>query len=87
MTPSPQPISNQPISNQFISIQSSFVTLELPLEDSPGQMETAIQIALRQWGDPLRWAVMGVDVANQSVSVEAIVTQPSSVHEPLFSPS
>jgi hypothetical protein len=71
MTPSPQPVSTQPD-----SIQSSFVTVEIPLEDSPSKMETAIQAALRQWGDPLRWAVMAVDVANQLVKVEAIVTQP-----------
>jgi len=56
-------------------IRSSFVTLELPLEDSPSQMEMAIQVALQQWGDPLRWAVMAVDVANQMVKVEAIVTR------------
>jgi len=56
-------------------IRSSFVTLELPLEDSPNQMEMAIQLALQQWGDPLRWAVMAVDVANQMVKVEAIVTR------------
>jgi len=38
-------------------------------------MEMAIQVALQQWGDPLRWAVMAVDVANQMVKVEAIVTR------------
>ncbi|MFZ9738704.1 MAG: hypothetical protein ACO3EZ_11910 [Prochlorotrichaceae cyanobacterium] len=62
-------------STQSASIQSNLVTLELPLEDSPRQMEETIRIALAQWGDPLRWAVMAVDVANQIVRVEAIVTQ------------
>ncbi len=67
---SPQSMATEPD-----LIRSSFVTLELPLEDSPNQMEMAIQLALQQWGDPLRWAVMAVDVANQMVKVEAIVTR------------
>lgn len=79
MTPSPPSVSPEPV-----TLQSSFVTLDLPLEDSPSQMEAAIQIALQQWGDPLRWAVMAVDVSSQIVRVEAIVTQ-SSVHEPSLS--
>ena len=56
-------------------IQSDFITVELPLENSPLQMQQAIEIALKQWGDPLRWAVMEVDVVNQIAKVEAIVTQ------------
>jgi hypothetical protein len=56
-------------------IQSNFITLEIPLENSPLQMQQAIEIALKQWGDPLRWAVMEVDVSNQIAKIEAIVTQ------------
>jgi|GEM_PF-1127415 len=95
MTPSPQTRSIQSHTQsgtqsdlkpdvQPDTLQSSFVTLEIPLEDSPGKMEMAIQAALRQWGDPLRWAVMAVDVANQLVKVEAIVTHPLPP-EPLLS--
>ena len=89
MTPSPQTRSIQSniqsgTQSEPDTLQSSFVTLEIPLEDSPGKMEMAIQAALRQWGDPLRWAVMAVDVANQLVKVEAIVTHPLPP-EPLLS--
>ena len=56
-------------------IQSNFITLEIPLENSPLQMQQAIEIALKQWGDPLRWAVMEVDVSNQIAKLEAMVTQ------------
>ena len=56
-------------------MESNFISVELPLEDSPTQMEQAIEIALKQWGDPLRWAVMAVDASHQMVRVEAIVTQ------------
>ena len=38
-------------------------------------MQQAIEIALKQWGDPLRWAVMQVDVSNQIAKIEAIVTK------------
>jgi hypothetical protein len=57
------------------NLESNFISLELPLEDSPSQMQHAIEIALKQWGDPLRWAVTAVDRANQMIRVEAIVTQ------------
>jgi hypothetical protein len=53
---------------------TKFVDLDIPLtplaQDLPSQIETA----LRQWGEPLRWAITRVDLQQQLVHVEAIVT-------------
>ena len=65
---------NTPIESNT-AIESNFITLDVPLENSPLQMQQAIEIALKQWGDPLRWAVMQVDVSNQIAKIEAIVTK------------
>lgn len=51
------------------------VTAEVPLQDSPGAMQQAIEATLVQQGTPLRWAVTAVDVDRQTALVEAIVTQ------------
>jgi hypothetical protein len=39
-------------------------------QDVPFQVENA----LRQWGEPLRWAITYVDAQQQLMHVEAIVT-------------
>jgi hypothetical protein len=54
-------------------MQPQFVSINVQLQDSPQQMHEAIEVSLQQWGDPLRWAVMEVDVVEQIASVEAIV--------------
>lgn len=56
-----------------VPLESDFVTVDVALEDSLSQMQWAIEMALTQWGDPLRWAVTGVDMAKQVARVEAIV--------------
>ncbi|WP_448570499.1 hypothetical protein [Trichothermofontia sp.] len=50
------------------------VTAEVPLQDSPSAMQQVIEAALVQQGNPLRWAVTAVNLEQQTVLVEAIVT-------------
>lgn len=51
-----------------------FITAEIDLSDSPLKTHQVIEQALRQQGEPLRWAITEVDVEQQTAQVEAIVT-------------
>lgn len=51
-----------------------FITAEIDLQESPKQLHQAIEKELKKQGEPLRWAVTGVDTEAQKAQVEAIVT-------------
>ena len=51
-----------------------FITAEIDLQESPLEMQQAIEAELQKRGEPLRWAVTDVDVEAQTAQVEAIVT-------------
>lgn len=51
-----------------------FITAEIDLQETPAQLQTAIETELEKRGEPLRWAVTEVDTTRQKVSVEAVVT-------------
>lgn len=51
-----------------------FITAEIDLQESPVQLHSAIEAELQKRGEPLRWAVTGVDVEQQKALVEAVVT-------------
>ncbi len=51
-----------------------FITAEIDLQESPVEMHQAIESELQKRGEPLRWAVMDVDVEQNKAIVEAIVT-------------
>ncbi|OLP19962.1 hypothetical protein BST81_02485 [Leptolyngbya sp. 'hensonii'] len=51
-----------------------FITAEVDLQESPIQMQQAIEAELQKRGEPLRWAVTDVNVVQQKAHVEAIVT-------------
>ncbi|MBW4653582.1 MAG: hypothetical protein KME20_11190 [Kaiparowitsia implicata GSE-PSE-MK54-09C] len=69
---------------------TQFVTIEVPLEGlrvdrvsaetglalSPAaaNLPAAIYQALKQYGEPLRWAVTAVDTPTRTATVEAVVT-------------
>lgn len=70
-------------------MQTKFVTVEVSLRASEGQLREAIansellrsdalrsriETALFEQGTPLRWAIASIDVDQQSAQVEAIVT-------------
>jgi hypothetical protein len=51
-----------------------FITAEINLQESPAEMQKAIEAELQKRGEPLRWAVTEVIVERQVAVVEAIVT-------------
>lgn len=51
-----------------------FITAEIDLQESPVQLQQAIETELQKRGEPLRWAIASVDVDGQKAQVEAIVT-------------
>ena len=70
-------------------MQTKFVTLDISLQASAGQLREAIAHSTRlrsdalrshieselvKQGTPLRWAITSVDEAKQTAQVEAIVT-------------
>jgi hypothetical protein len=51
-----------------------FITAEVNLQESPVEMQKAIEEELQKRGEPLRWAVTEIIVERQVAVVEAIVT-------------
>jgi hypothetical protein len=51
-----------------------FITAEIDLQETPVQLQQAIEAELQKRGEPLRWAVTNVDTERQKAQVEAIVT-------------
>lgn len=51
-----------------------FITAEIDLQESPLELNQAIEAELQKRGEPLRWAITSVDTKQQKVSVEAVVT-------------
>ncbi|MGL6281092.1 MAG: hypothetical protein ACRC2J_01640 [Microcoleaceae cyanobacterium] len=50
-----------------------FITAEIDLQDSPGELLEAIQTTLQKEGEPLRWAITAVDTVAEKAHVEAVV--------------
>ena len=55
-----------------------FITAEVDLQETPTELEKAIEAELQQQGEPLRWAITSVDEAQQKATVEAVVTTADS---------
>lgn len=51
-----------------------FITAEINLQETPAQLQQEIEAELQKRGEPLRWAITGVDTDRQKARVEAIVT-------------
>lgn len=51
-----------------------FVTVAVAIANSPTALGPKIEADLRQWGEPLRWAITHVDLTQQTIHVEAVVT-------------
>lgn len=52
-----------------------FITAELDIQETPAQLHKEIEQELEKRGEPLRWAITGVDQQQAKVQVEAIVTK------------
>jgi hypothetical protein len=51
-----------------------FITAEIDLQESPTQLNQAIEAELNKRGEPLRWAITQVNSQQQTAQVEAVVT-------------
>ncbi len=52
-----------------------FITAEINFQETPDQLQKAIEAELKKQGEPLRWAITSVDAERQKVTVEAVVTR------------
>lgn len=55
-------------------MNTHFISIEVDLQSSPIEMQSAIEAELRKHGEPLRWAVTSVNANQQKAQIEAIVT-------------
>jgi hypothetical protein len=60
-----------------MALATHFITLDFPLGDTKGDLVSAIESALAEQGQPLRWAITQVNEVNQTATVEAVVTTES----------
>ena len=51
-----------------------FIWAEIDLQETPTELQKAIEAELKKQGEPLRWAVTAVDIEKEKVTVEAVVT-------------
>jgi hypothetical protein len=49
------------------------IEIEIDINDALGKLNQTIEIALHQWGEPLRWAITSIDPVTKIAQVEAIV--------------
>ena len=52
---------------------TQFVTLEIPLQADLAELRRSILSALQRQGEPLRWAITGVEPDRQVAQIEAVV--------------
>lgn len=60
-----------------------FITAEIDLQDSPGELLQAIQTTLQKQGEPLRWAITAVDTTAAKAHVEAVIIEQEKTVSPV----
>ncbi|WP_413172100.1 hypothetical protein [Anabaena azotica] len=55
-----------------------FITAEINLQETPTELQKAIEVELKKQGEPLRWAITAVDKEQEKATVEAVVTTGSN---------
>ena len=53
---------------------TDFVCLKIDLEDDIAKLHDLVEVELRKYGRPLRWAITAVNSENKKVVLEAVVT-------------
>jgi hypothetical protein len=49
------------------------IEIEMDITASLAELDTAIELKLKQWGEPLRWAITAVDRDTNIAKIEAII--------------
>ena len=57
-------------------MNTTLITIELSLPDPINNLPSLVEQTLRQWGDPLRWAITTIDPQTRMATIEAVVTSP-----------
>ncbi|MCJ8279789.1 MAG: hypothetical protein MJK14_07645 [Rivularia sp. ALOHA_DT_140] len=57
---------------------TDFICLEIDLEDDIAKLHDLVEVELRKYGKPLRWAITDVDSDKGKVVLEAVVTKDES---------
>ncbi|MBD2568192.1 hypothetical protein [Anabaena lutea] len=52
-----------------------FITAEIDIQETPTELQKAIEAELKKQGEPLRWAITSVDDSKEKATVEAVVTK------------
>jgi hypothetical protein len=55
-----------------------FITAEIDLQQTPTELQKAIEAELKKQGEPLRWAITAVDKEQEKATLEAVVTTGSN---------
>lgn len=54
-----------------------FISAEIDLQETPTELQKAVETELKKQGEPLRWAITSVDTEQQKAKIEAVVTKQS----------
>ncbi|PSR15969.1 hypothetical protein C8255_20335 [filamentous cyanobacterium CCP3] len=57
-----------------MALATHFITIDVSLKKTGGDLVDAVEAALAERGAPLRWAITQVNAAAQTATVEAVVT-------------
>ena len=49
------------------------IEIEMDITAATGELNTAIEAKLQEWGEPIRWAITTVDRTTNIAQIEAIV--------------
>jgi hypothetical protein len=49
------------------------IEIEMEITEARATLDLAIETTLRQWGEPLRWAITAIDRDTNTAKIEAIV--------------
>ena len=55
-------------------MNTTLITIELALPKRIADLPELVEQTLRQWGEPLRWAITTIDPQTRIANIEAIVT-------------
>lgn len=55
-----------------------FITFEVDLQ-AAAELHRSIVAELQKRGDPLRWAIVAIDVERQKAVIEAVITTPTEL--------
>ncbi len=57
-----------------MALATHFIVIDIDLAAAQGDLVSAIEAALAEQGEPLRWAITQINSAARTATVEAVVT-------------